>query len=277
MIIEGGYTLNPRRVYDDPLYKEMQEILRKRKPTIGLFRFHAMQDLFRRAQFADSGLKTENQYIVVKRGQLFISVEKLANEWGWSRHKVYDFLAFLEQERDTIRTQKFNRGILVTIVNYEEYQNPKNYKTNGRDTKRTREGHDTDTSGTHNNEGNKGNEGNEEREKKISDDAAEIKDHWNAKGKTRCLKYTDTDRESITSWLNVGIEKDEIKKGVDNYDKVRGAPPGTYKWTWTSWSMREFMRRGLERFMSDDFMTSITIKKTILGAWDGSEKGERVQ
>jgi len=161
MIIEGGYILGPRRVYDDPLYKEMQDLIHRRKAVVGLYRFHAMQDLFRRAQFADSGLKIENKYIVIKRGQLFISVEKLAHEWGWSRTKVYKFFEYLENERATISTQKKHCGIIVTICKYDEYQSTKNYKMQKKSNGKAEIEHWKDTDRAHNNELNKGNEGNE--------------------------------------------------------------------------------------------------------------------
>ncbi len=49
--------------------------------------------------------KTENiefngKIIQIERGQKITSIEKLADRWKWSRHKVSNFLNKLEKERN---------------------------------------------------------------------------------------------------------------------------------------------------------------------------------
>lgn len=49
--------------------------------------------------------KTENiefngKIIAIERGQRITSIEKLADRWKWSRHKVSNFLIKLEKERN---------------------------------------------------------------------------------------------------------------------------------------------------------------------------------
>lgn len=44
-------------------------------------------------------IEFDNTIIEVERGQRITSLEKLANRWNWSRHKVSNFLNRLEMER----------------------------------------------------------------------------------------------------------------------------------------------------------------------------------
>ena len=91
--------------------------------------------------------------VVVGRGQKITSIKYLAERWGWSRHKVSDFLNYLEknnmiiQKRDTKKT-------LITIVNYDAYQTQKGKLGHQKDIAGTSEGHQKDTNNNVNN-GNK--------------------------------------------------------------------------------------------------------------------------
>lgn len=62
-----------------------------------------------------------NKKIVVKRGQRWTSIKKLAQRWGWSEKKVRAFLSLLEAE-GMIYLEATNRGCMITLVNYEKYQ-----------------------------------------------------------------------------------------------------------------------------------------------------------
>lgn len=44
-------------------------------------------------------IEFDNSVIEVERGQRITSLEKLADRWMWSRHKVSNFLNRLEKER----------------------------------------------------------------------------------------------------------------------------------------------------------------------------------
>jgi hypothetical protein len=221
--------------------------------------------LILKASYAEHEVRTRSSGdIIIRRGELLTSLESLAEAWKWSKGKVK---RFLENDAD-IETKTERQYTTVFLIKYDSYQSPWNENGHQTDTKRTPNGHQTDTKRTRSNKGNKGNKGNEiERESESGDDMKwndevnAVREHWNSKGKCRCLKFTDTSRESISSWLNSEVSEENIKRGIDNYDKVRTAPEGSYKWTWKSWSMKDFMQRGLERFMDDDFMASIEIKK----------------
>lgn len=59
--------------------------------------------------------------LVIERGQHITSLEKLANRWGWSRHKVSDFLNRLEQDGMLVQVRD-NKKTLISIENYNKYQ-----------------------------------------------------------------------------------------------------------------------------------------------------------
>lgn len=78
--------------------------------------------------------------VSVDRGQLAWSELALSERWRWSRNKVRKFLKDLEKEHQ-IEQQKTNVTQVVTIKNYDKYQE----KDNRRNTKRTPKGHQKDT------------------------------------------------------------------------------------------------------------------------------------
>jgi len=79
---------------------------------------------------------------VIKRGQVFTSYEEIRNalHWmvGWDKRRYKK--SHLETTMKWLRkhamvtTRKTTRGMLITIVNYDFYQNPENYKATGKST-----------------------------------------------------------------------------------------------------------------------------------------------
>jgi hypothetical protein len=119
-------------------------------------RGQAWIDLLLIANHDDVETFHDGKPVVVSRGQKITSIKFLAERWGWSRHKVSDYLNYLEknnmiiQKRDTKKT-------LITIVNYNTYQNPKNKTGHHRDITGTSEGHHRDTNNNVNNKNNENN------------------------------------------------------------------------------------------------------------------------
>lgn len=66
-------------------------------------------------------VKFDKEFIEVDRGQRITSLEKLAERWNWSRHKVSDFLNRLEQDGMLVQVRD-KRKTLVSIENYDKYQ-----------------------------------------------------------------------------------------------------------------------------------------------------------
>lgn len=107
----------------------------------------------------------------VNRGQLAWSELALSERWKWSRSKVRKFLKDLEKEHQ-IEQQKTNVTQVVTIKNYDKFQEKEQQK----DTKRTPKGHQKDT--------NK-NEKKEKNEKNISDFDKALKEFKTMRSKIR--------------------------------------------------------------------------------------------
>lgn len=81
----------------------------------------AWVDLLLLAMHRDKKLLIDNEIFVVERGSFMTSILKLATRWGWSRNKVKRFLELLEDEQ-MLNTKRTQKGTLVTIVKYEDYQ-----------------------------------------------------------------------------------------------------------------------------------------------------------
>lgn len=84
-------------------------------------RGQAWVDLLMLANHKDGYIRIRGNKIPVKRGQVGWSVARLAERWKWSRWKVQHFLDELQDEQQ-IQQQKNNVSSLITLVNYEKYQ-----------------------------------------------------------------------------------------------------------------------------------------------------------
>lgn len=73
----------------------------------------------------------------VERGQKITSLEKLASRWKWSRHKVSDYLNRLESDGMLVQVRD-NKKTLISIENYDKYQNKKEMTDMSSDMKKIR-------------------------------------------------------------------------------------------------------------------------------------------
>lgn len=77
------------------------------------------------ASHADNKMMINDNWVVIKRGQLHTSVLKLAARWKWSRGKVLRFLDVLKTDGMlNVECSKggTTNGTTLTIVNYSVYQ-----------------------------------------------------------------------------------------------------------------------------------------------------------
>lgn len=87
-------------------------------------------DLLLRANHADRGLILKNgTRITVDRGQHWTSMRTLATRWKWGNKKVLKYLDLL-QKLGMISVKKSKDGTLITITNYDFYQDLKNVGRN---------------------------------------------------------------------------------------------------------------------------------------------------
>jgi len=114
----------------------------------------AWVDLLMIANHSDGFIRVAGERIKIERGQCGWSQLRLAGRWRWSRGKVKRFLEELEKTEQQIEQQKNSRTTIITIKNYNLYQQQKEHQTNIR---RTSDGHQTDTNNKNNNGNNENN------------------------------------------------------------------------------------------------------------------------
>lgn len=99
-------------------------------------RAQAWVDLILIANHKDGFVIVRGNIVEVKRGQVGRSETTLATRWKWSRHKVRNFLKYLESSRQ-IKQQKSPVLSIVTLKKYEEYQEGERQSEQRRNGKRT--------------------------------------------------------------------------------------------------------------------------------------------
>lgn len=133
MPISGGYILQPRCVDDSDIAHE--------SPVVRELWFY----LLRRVNHNDNG-----KY---KRGMGFFNLGDIQEDLHW--HVGYRKMKYSKPqltkslrrlcERNMIETAKATRGLYITILNYNYYQDPKNYESNNegntKETRRKSSGH----------------------------------------------------------------------------------------------------------------------------------------
>lgn len=108
--MEGWIKIH-RKIMDNPLYLS--------EPFT---RMQAWIDLLLLANHKEGFFYVRGNKVVVGRGQVGTSFRTLASRWQWSRGKVERFLKDLENDNQ-IEPQKNNVITLISICNYDDYQN----------------------------------------------------------------------------------------------------------------------------------------------------------
>ena len=112
-------------------------------------------DMIMLANHDENSIRVRGILVPIKRGQIGYTSESLAKRWKWSRGKVLRFISELELAHQ-IALQKNNVTTLISILNYNQYQdNRHKYGTTNSTTNSTTERQQTDI----NNNGNKDNKG----------------------------------------------------------------------------------------------------------------------
>ena len=110
----------------------------------------AFIDLVLRAHHKAETVLFEGKLLNLERGEILTSILGLSEAWGWSRHKVKNFLELLEKEQ-TIVLKTDNKKSIIKVLNYDVYQIGENQKGHQKDIKRTSEGHQGDIKRTQSN------------------------------------------------------------------------------------------------------------------------------
>jgi hypothetical protein len=140
-------------------------------------RMQAWIDLLLIANHKESFFYIRGNKIVVGRGQIGMGAESLAKRWKWSRGKVERFLKQLENDHQ-IEQQKSFITTIISVCNYEEYQQNGQQTEQQTGSRRAADGQQTDI---YNNEKNDNNENKEyvfvEPTKKITPQTVEEKNY----------------------------------------------------------------------------------------------------
>ena len=181
---------------------------------------HAWIDLLLRANHNDRKIMVNGQVRIIKRGQFHTSISILAEQWGWSRNKVYRFLNVLKTEQMiTVESNKggTSNGTTITIVNYNNYQDREN--TNGT-SDGTSDGTQTTIKNNYNNSNNYNNDNNENNyiynyptdsmSEKNSDTIQSIVDEYNliCVSFSRVTKVSDARKKAIKARLKTYTRDD---------------------------------------------------------------------
>jgi len=103
-------------------------------------RGQAWVDLLLLANHEPSFYYKRGNKINVERGQIGRSEVELSSRWTWSRTKLRRFLNDLEKEQQIIQ-QKSTVTLIITIVNYEKYQEKEQQTGQQKNSRKTAEKH----------------------------------------------------------------------------------------------------------------------------------------
>jgi len=84
--------------------------------------FHLWATILLHANFSEKKIIVNNETITIKKGQFLTSLNRLAEKTRINRATVNRILKWLKNET-MIETQTTNKFTLITVLNYEDYQN----------------------------------------------------------------------------------------------------------------------------------------------------------
>lgn len=119
----------------------------------------AWVDLLMMANHDSNRVILGNEIILVERGCLITSEVKLAQRWGWSRHKVRDFLNLLISD-SMIEKKSDSKKTYLKVLNYSVWQDSETTKGQQKDSIGTAKGQRRDTNKNDKNVKNEKNEKN---------------------------------------------------------------------------------------------------------------------
>ena len=100
----------PRAIFDDDAF-----------PEEPFSRREAFLDLVQRATYKQITIPVKGGVATIERGELIVSIRKLAARWGWSKSKVEKVLdEFVSQQRIGHRTDGLTT--VLSITDYDSFQ-----------------------------------------------------------------------------------------------------------------------------------------------------------
>lgn len=140
-------------------------------------RFEAWIDILMMVNHTDNKIMHDGDLITVKRGQRITSLRQLGERWSWSITKVDKYLKTLESDGMLI-VKKDTKKTVLTVVNYDDYQDGDFKKRHRKDSEKTEKKHRSNTEKTqkktNNNDNKENNENNDDNDVVVGDDFASI-------------------------------------------------------------------------------------------------------
>ncbi len=112
--INDGYILLSRRLLDNPIFRDREAL---QLFIYGLLRANHKQNRF----------LFNRQEMVLDRGQFITGIYELSRATGQTPKQIRNRLALLENAKIWAR-KRASKFSVITICNYDYYQNPENYK-----------------------------------------------------------------------------------------------------------------------------------------------------
>ncbi|MEX6015075.1 DnaD domain protein [Mammaliicoccus sciuri] len=188
-------------------------------------KFEAWIDLLLMVNHKDNKTIMDGKLVTVKRGQRITSLRKLGDRWKWSLTKVDSFLRLLEQDK-MIVVKKDTKKTLVTIVNYDIYQNIDLEKRHRKDSEKTEKEQRKDSEKTqkktNNNDNKENNENNVNKENKKTPSVYDfyqesgfgIINQYTAQDITYYLESFENDSDEIvTAALKLALDRNKVNWG----------------------------------------------------------------
>lgn len=102
-----------------PLWRDIQEHwLWKRSDPFDIR--SAWIDILLSVNHEEKKIFIDGRVQVIKPGQMWTSVKKLADKWHWSRPKVYRYIKLLKSD-GMLYTDGTPSGTLLTVINYSNF------------------------------------------------------------------------------------------------------------------------------------------------------------
>ena len=140
-------------------------------------RFEAWIDILMMVNHTDNKIMHDGDLITVKRGQRITSLRQLGERWSWSITKVDKYLKTLESDGMLV-VKKDTKKTVLTVVNYDDYQDGDFKKRHRKDSEKTEKKHRSNTEKTqkktNNNDNKENNENNDDNDVVVGDDFASI-------------------------------------------------------------------------------------------------------
>jgi hypothetical protein len=227
--------------------------------------FKFMVLLLLRARWRDCDfLAPDGTVIKIKRGQYASSVRRMAAEFRLSIQNVRTALRLLGEYE--FATRAVTHGVtVITILNYERYQDIQTYVNALSNTALTQPSHKGHTL---KNEGNESNEGNEEAYKRVFDG-------WNSHPKIypKHRRLTASMRRAVTARLR-DFTAEQLAAAVRNYGDSDEPFWREWREVKRGWSLEQFLSRG-EGAKVDKFLAGPLRGRDAGGGYSGAVNPNR--